>query len=177
MGKCTYGTVLGRKIMMTILLQVTGQYGLVLWYTFVLRELSCLRFDQGINKRDSPILLITFWQWILYLDLYCFIWSRKSCLWACCWMTQVSSTNLYQNLGDERCRPKGISLKMLHICIGYYHADQWPHSYCFNLIVELILKREVYYVDRTPEVQWCSVLIIQFGYSKCHPVPTNPLLC
>ena len=72
MGKCTYDTVLGRKIMMTIPLQVLVNLG---WFVihFYAKGIVCLWFDQGIKKRDSPILLITFkhefytWMYTVYM--------------------------------------------------------------------------------------------------------------
>ena len=56
-GKCTYDTVLGRKTMMTIPLQVLFNIG---WFAVHLyaEGIVCLWFDQGIKKRDSPILQI-----------------------------------------------------------------------------------------------------------------------
>ena len=92
-------TVSERKIMMIIPLQVLVSMG---WFAIHLyaKGTVCLGFDQGIKKRDSPILLITF-DSELYTWIYTVYIIQKSCLWACCWMTQVSSTNLYQNLGGE----------------------------------------------------------------------------
>ena len=59
MGKCTYDTVLGREVMMTIPLQVLVSMG---WFVIHLyaKGVVWLWFDKGIKKRDSPILLITF---------------------------------------------------------------------------------------------------------------------
>ena len=59
MGNCTYDTVLSRKIVMAIKLQALVSMG---WFAvhFYAKGVVCLRFDQGIKIRDSPILLITF---------------------------------------------------------------------------------------------------------------------
>ena len=63
----------------------------------------------------------------------------------------MSSTNLNQNLGVAGGRPKGFPLKMLHVQVGNYRADQLPHGQSFNLFIEFILEREVCIVaDRTP---------------------------
>ena len=70
----TYDTVLGRKTMMTIPLQVLVSLG---WFAIHLyaKEIVCLGFDQGIKKRDSPILLIAFdselctWIYTVYMSL------------------------------------------------------------------------------------------------------------
>ena len=59
MGKCNYDTVLGRKIMMTIPLQVLVSMGWFAIHLYV-KGIVCLRFDQATKKRDSPILLIAF---------------------------------------------------------------------------------------------------------------------
>ena len=59
MGKCTYDTVLGRKIMVTIPLQVLVSMGRFAIHLYD-KGIVCLWMDQGIKKRDSPILLITF---------------------------------------------------------------------------------------------------------------------
>ena len=69
MGKCTYDIVLGRKIMMTIPLQVLVNMG---WFVIHLyaKGIVCLGFDQGIKKRDSPILLIA-----LDSELYAWIYT------------------------------------------------------------------------------------------------------
>ena len=57
MGKCTYYAVLGRQVMMTIPLQVLVSLS---WFVIHLyaKGIACLWFDQGIKKRDRPILLI-----------------------------------------------------------------------------------------------------------------------
>ena len=64
----------------------------------MLRELSASGLTKVSRKGIAPFswlpLTVNF-----IAGSILFIWSRKSCLWACCWMTQVSSTNLYQNLG------------------------------------------------------------------------------
>ena len=72
-----------------------------LQYTFMLRELSASGLTKVSRKGIGPF------SWLpstvnFILGSILFIWSRKSSLWACCWMTQVSSTNLYHNLGGER---------------------------------------------------------------------------
>ena len=72
-----------------------------LWYTFMLRELSVSGLTKVSRKGIAPF------SWLpstvnFIAGSILFIWSRKSCFWAFCWMTQVSSTNLYQNLGGER---------------------------------------------------------------------------
>ena len=89
-------TLLGRKTNPTA---STGQY-VCLQYTYA-KGVVCLRFDQGIKKRDSPVLLVTFNSELNIL----------SCLWTCCWMTKVSSTNLYHSLGaDLRAAPSKCSI-------------------------------------------------------------------
>ena len=78
MGKCTYDTVLSRKIVMTIPLQVLVSMG---WFAIHLyaKGVVCLRFDQGIKKRDSPILLITF-DSELYSWIYTVYMTQKKLL-------------------------------------------------------------------------------------------------
>ena len=71
MGKCTYDTILGRKIMVTIPLQVLVsmcQFAIHLYA----KGIVCLWFDQSIKKKDSPILLITFDH-----DLYTWIYTTN----------------------------------------------------------------------------------------------------
>ena len=72
-----------------------------LWYIFMLRELSASGLTKISRKGIAPFswlpLTVNFIAWSTLL-----IWSRKSCLWACCWMTQVPSQNLNQILGGER---------------------------------------------------------------------------
>ena len=54
---------------MTIPLQVlVSMDGFVVH--FYAKGVVCLQFDQGVKKRDSPILLITF-----YSELYCWIYT------------------------------------------------------------------------------------------------------
>ena len=72
MGKFTYDTVPSRKIVMAIPLQVPVSMG---WFAVHLyaKGVVCLRFNQGIKKRDSPIVLITFdselynWMYTVYM--------------------------------------------------------------------------------------------------------------
>ena len=42
------------------------------------------------------------------------IWSRNACLWACCWMTTVSSTDLNQCLGGWRQTRELLSENVPH---------------------------------------------------------------
>ena len=65
-------------------------------------------------------------------------------------MTKVSSTNLNQTwrVGG---RPDGFPIKMLHVQVGNYRADQWPHSHSFNLFIEFILEREVCIAQTVPQ--------------------------
>ena len=69
-----------------------------LQYTFILRELSASNLTKVSRKGIAPLSwlpsIVNFIAGSILL-----IWSRKSCLWTCGWMTQVSSTNLYQSLG------------------------------------------------------------------------------
>ena len=59
MGKCTYDSVLGRKIMVTVPLQVLVSMGRFVIHLYV-KGIVCLCLDQGIKKRDNPIFLIPF---------------------------------------------------------------------------------------------------------------------
>ena len=59
MGKCTYDNALGRKIMMTVPLQVLVSMGMFAIHLYA-KGTVCLWLDQGIKERDSPILLISF---------------------------------------------------------------------------------------------------------------------
>ena len=87
-----------------------------LWYTIMLRELSASGLTKVLRKGVASF------SWLpstvnFILGFILFIWSRKSCLWACCWMTQVSSKNLYQNLegweADLRASPSKCSIYRL----------------------------------------------------------------
>ena len=66
------------------------------------------------------------------------------------WMTQVSSMNLNQNLGD-RGRPEGFPLKMFHVQIGNYGAYWWAYSHSLNLLIEFLLKWEVCIMQTEPQ--------------------------
>ena len=72
MGKCNCDTVLYRKIVMAIPLQVLVSMGWFVIHPYA-KGIVCLRFDQGVKKRDSPILLITFdselysWMYAVYM--------------------------------------------------------------------------------------------------------------
>ena len=71
-----------------------------LWYTFMLRGLSASHLTKVSRKG------IALFSWLpstvnFIAGSILFIWSRKSCLWACCWMIKVSSTNLYHKIGVE----------------------------------------------------------------------------
>ena len=57
--------------MMTILLQVLLSMGKCAVH-FYAKGVVCLRFDEGIKKRDSPILLITFDN-----EMYCWIYTAN----------------------------------------------------------------------------------------------------
>ena len=73
--------------------------GVGLWYTEIERKLSA----NGATKvsrngiASFPLVPSTV---NLIAGSMLLIWSRNACLWACCWMTHVSSTNLYHNWGD-----------------------------------------------------------------------------
>ena len=77
--------------------------------------------------------------------------SRNACLWACCWMTYVSSTNLYHTQGGLVADMQGFSLKILHVQIGNYRAYGWAHRCSLNLLIEFILKRKVSIMETEPQ--------------------------
>ena len=68
-GKCTYNTVLGREIMVTILLQVLVSMSGLLVHCNI-KRIVCFTLDQCIKKCDSPIILIAFES-----KLYCRIYA------------------------------------------------------------------------------------------------------
>ena len=78
------------------------------------------------------------------------MWFRNNCLWASCWMTKVSSTNLNQYLGWGGST-KSFSLKVLHIQVGSYRAYWGTHAYTLNLFTELILKRKLCIMQTEPQ--------------------------
>ena len=107
--------------MMTIPLQVLVSLGRFVVH-FYAKGVVCLRFDQGIKKRDSPILLITFDS-----ELYCWIYTvnmiQKKLLMDLLldYPSVIHKPVLIP--GGIRDRPKGFSLKMLHIQVSYSRAD------------------------------------------------------
>ena len=69
-----------------------------LWYTVMERELSACGDIKVSRKGVAPF------PWVpstvnLIAGFILLIWSKNACLWACCWMTHVSSTNLYHTQG------------------------------------------------------------------------------
>ena len=87
-----------------------------LQYTFMLKELSASGWTKVSRKGIASFSWLPLTMNFIHGSIL-FIWSRKSCLWACCWMTQVSSTNLYHNLGgweaDLRASPSKCSMYRL----------------------------------------------------------------
>ena len=144
-----------------------------LWYTVMDKELSASGITKLWRKGIAPF------PWVpstvnIIAGSMILIWSRNACLWAWCWMTHVSSTNLYHTWG-VCSRPEGFSLKMLNVQVGNYRVYGWAHSYSLNLLIEFIIeKKSKYYLDRTPRVQWCSELIILFCHLTFHPFPKSP---
>ena len=72
-----------------------------LWYTLMLREFSTSGLTKVSRKGIAPFSRLPSTVNFM-LGSILLIWSKNSSLWACCWMIQVSCTNLYQNLGVER---------------------------------------------------------------------------
>ena len=72
-----------------------------LCYTVMERELSASGVTEVSRKGMAPF------PWLpstvnMIAGSMLSIWSRNACLWACCWMTKVTSTNLSQCLGSWR---------------------------------------------------------------------------
>ena len=72
-----------------------------LQYTVMERGLSASGVTKVSRKRIAPF------PWLpstvnLIAGFMLLIWSRNACLWVCCWMTRVSSTNLNQCLRGWR---------------------------------------------------------------------------
>ena len=149
MGKCTYDTVLGRKIMLTIPLQVLVSMG---WFAIHLytKGIIYLWCDHGIKKKYSPILLITF-NHKLYTWINTVYMIQKKFLMSLLLDDPSVIHTPIPKPGVVRGRLKGFSLKMFHIQVGYYQAYRWPHSHSFNLFIELILKREACIMQTEPQ--------------------------
>ena len=144
MGKCTYDTVLGRKIMMTILLQVLVSMS---WFVKNLyaKGIVCLWFDQGIKKRDSPILLTTF-KSELYTFIYTVYMLQKKLLMS---LLLDDPSVIHKPIlkpggwqADLRASPSKCSIYRLAI-IGLTSDP--------NLFIELILEREVCIMQTEPQ--------------------------
>ena len=75
-----------------------------LQYTVIDKDLSARGVTKVSRKGIAPL------PWVsstvnLIAGLILLMWSRNACLWACFWMTRVSSTNLYHTWGliaDDR---------------------------------------------------------------------------
>ena len=97
------------------------------WYPGMDRELSASGVTKVSRKGMDPF------SWLpstvnFIAGSMLLMWSRNDCLWASCWMTKVSSTNLNQYLGGWRQTGELLSSKMFHIQVGHYRAYQRPHS-------------------------------------------------
>ena len=121
MGKCTYDTVLGRKIMMTIPLQVLVSMSWFVIHRYA-KGIVCLEFDQGIKKMDSPILLTAF-DSELYTWIYTVYMVQKKLLMSLFLDDPSIIHKPIPRPRGMRGRPNGFSLKMLLIQVGYY----WAH--------------------------------------------------
>ena len=120
-----------------------------LWNTVIARKMSAW----GVTKVSRKGMAL--FPWVpstvkLIAGSMILIWSRNACLWYCCWMTQVSSTNLNQYLRGWR-QTRELFCQMLHVQIGNCGAYQRPHSYSFNLLIEFILKRKVSIMQTEPK--------------------------
>ena len=87
----------------------------------MLMGVVCLWFDQGVKKRDSPFLLITFDS-----ELYCWIYTvnlvQKKLLMGLLLDDPCAIHKPEPIPGAIRGRPEGLSLKMFHIQFSYYRA-------------------------------------------------------
>ena len=135
------------------------------WYTAILNALSASRngvdpfswLPSTVNFIAGPIL---------------FIWSRNNCLWACWWITKVihkpepklggSEADLRASLQNAPCTDWQLYGRL----VTPWLLPQPVYRIYFG-------KRSMYYADRTPKVQWCSVLIVQTCHTKYHPVPID----
>ena len=104
-----------------------------LQYTIMLRELTAFGWTKVSRKGIAPFSRLPLAMNFI-LGSMLLIWSKRSCLWAGCWMTQDSSTNLYQNLGGEADLSASSSKWSMY--------RRPPHS-PFYLFIKLVLIGEV----------------------------------
>ena len=98
-GKCTYDTVLERLWWLAHCRYLSVWVGF--WYIVIRSELSALGWTKVSRTGIAPLAWLPSTANFIAASTL-FILSRNNCLWACCWMTEVSSTNLHQNLGGWR---------------------------------------------------------------------------
>ena len=139
-----------------------------LGYTVIDKELSAWDLTKVSRNRTDPF------SWLpstvnLIAGSILLISSKNNCLWDCCWMTKVSSTNLSQYLGGGG-RLESFSLKMFQVQVCHFRAYWRPHSCAFNLFIKLVLKREVSIVQTEPQ-KFNDVLYWQYW-----PVPQGVIL-
>ena len=136
-----------------------------LWYTVNDMELSASGVTKVSRKGMPPFPWVP-WSINLIAQSMLLICSRNSCLWILCWMTQVSSTGLNQNLGGLESDQRASLSKCSMYRLATMGLPQPAHIIHFEM-------RCMYYADWTPEDLWCSVLITQFCSATTHPFPID----
>ena len=120
-----------------------------LQYKLMLRELSASGLTKVSRKGIAPFSRLPSTVNFIFGSIL-LIWSKKSCLWACCWMTQVSSTNLYQYLGGAR--QTWVLLPQNIPCTGYLLLGLLVTPWLWLSAVHKTCseRRSRYYADRNP---------------------------